>query len=543
MSQPKGQQEEFVETIEAEQPRTMPPNNGSGRGNKPKGDHALQLIEEAGHSNILTPENNAKVLRKIDLRLLPILLGIYFLQQLDKSTISYASVFGIVEKANLHGQQYSWLGGSIYLAQLVFQPLVAYLLVKVPLAKFLAASCLLWGIALTCMTAATNFGELLACRLFLGIFEAGIAPAFIAVTQMWYRRREQPVRLSSWYAMNGVVNMFGSLIAFGLGHIKSSIFAPYQIIFLFFGLVTVGFSAVILIFMPDSPVSAKFLGEEDKLLSIERQRMNQQGVESHEWKWEHTKEAFLDPKSWFWFALMFSISVPSGGITTFGPLIIKSFGLSEYDTMLFNIPFGAVQLVATMGGAWLATVWKMKGPVLALLCLPPIAGCVMLLEIAHDNAHKGPLLAGYYIISVYPAIISSTVDILLVRSKYSRRDKKKVTTAILYVGQCAGNVLGPNLYTTNEAPLYRRGLLSNLAMFCVLIGLTGANIAYMYFLNKKHEKKRVALGKDAKIVDQSMQTIQAVSDDAKEDLPQQAADDNSWKDLTDVQNEDFVYVF
>lgn len=68
--------------------------------------------------------------------------------------------------------------------------------------------------------------------------------------------------------------------------------------------------------------------------------------------------------------------------------------------MLFNIPFGAVQLFATMGGAWLATVWKMKGPVLALLCLPPIAGCVMLLHIAHDNAHKGPLLAGYYIVSV-----------------------------------------------------------------------------------------------------------------------------------------------
>lgn len=67
--------------------------------------------------------------------------------------------------------------------------------------------------------------------------------------------------------------------------------------------------------------------------------------------------------------------------------------------MLFNIPFGAVQLVATMGGAWLATVWKMKGPVLALLCLPPIAGCVMLLQITHDNAHKGPLLAGYYIVS------------------------------------------------------------------------------------------------------------------------------------------------
>lgn len=51
-----------------------------------------------------------------------------------------------------------------------------------------------------------------------------------------------------------------------------------------------------------------------------------------------------------------------------------------------------------MGGAWLATVLKMKGPVIVLLCLPSIAGCVMLLRIAHDAAHKGPLLAGYYIV-------------------------------------------------------------------------------------------------------------------------------------------------
>jgi hypothetical protein len=52
----------------------------------------------------------------------------------------------------------------------------------------------------------------------------------------------------------------------------------------------------------------------------------------------------------------------------------------------------------------------------------------------------------------------------------------------------------------------------------------------------------VAVGKSAKIVDQSMQTVQAPSD-AKEDQSQQAADDNAWKDLTDWQNEDFVYVF
>jgi Major Facilitator Superfamily. len=217
--QPKDQLE-HVESIGVEQPTRMPDVADTGL----KGDQAMQLIEDAGGSTTLTPENNKRVLRKIDLRLLPILLSIYFLQQLDKSTLSYASVFGLVEKAHLHGSMYSWLGSVVYVAQLVFQPLVAYLLVRVPLGKFMAVSVLLWGIALSCMTAAESFAGLMVCRLFLGIFEAGIgescppanatkrltsvlAPAFIAVTQIWYRRREQPVRLGSWYAMNGVVNM------------------------------------------------------------------------------------------------------------------------------------------------------------------------------------------------------------------------------------------------------------------------------------------------------------------------------------------------
>lgn len=172
-SQPKHQQEEFVESIE-EEDQTHHTVQDEPQVNKGQQDQALQLIEEVGHSTILTPENNKHVLRKIDLRLLPIMLVIYFLQQLDKSTLSYASVFGLKESAHLHGQQYSWLGAIVYVAQLVFQPLVSYLLVKVPMGKFLAASTLCWGIALSCMASANTFTTLIVCRLFLGIFEAGL---------------------------------------------------------------------------------------------------------------------------------------------------------------------------------------------------------------------------------------------------------------------------------------------------------------------------------------------------------------------------------
>lgn len=176
MSHPAGpvskfDQDERIEFAPAQaqpEPRERPQPDGQ------KKDKALELIEDLGGSTILTPENNKRVLRRIDLRLLPILLGIYFLQQLDKSTLSYGSVFGLIEDANLVGQEYSWLGSSIYLVQLVAQPAIAYILVKIRLGKFLAVMVFFWGISLACMTPAKTFGGLLACRIFLGLFEAGI---------------------------------------------------------------------------------------------------------------------------------------------------------------------------------------------------------------------------------------------------------------------------------------------------------------------------------------------------------------------------------
>lgn len=60
--------------------------------------------------------------------------------------------------------------------------------------------------------------------------------------------------------------------------------------------------------MPDSPVDAKFLSRDDKLVAIERLRMNQMGIGSGVWKWDHVWEAMLDLKTWLWFFLMFTIS-------------------------------------------------------------------------------------------------------------------------------------------------------------------------------------------------------------------------------------------
>ncbi|KAF8861432.1 MFS general substrate transporter [Acephala macrosclerotiorum] len=359
---------------------------------------------------------------------------------------------------------------------------------------------------------------------------------------MWWRRAEQTNRNASWYAMNGVTNMVGSLLAWGLGHIHSDKLKSYQIIFLACGLLTVLFSVVVFLFLPDSPVDAKFLNDHDKVLAVERLRANQMGVVSTVWKWEHVTESLLDIKTWCWFALIFSISIPSGGVTTFGPLIVNSFGFDSFRTILLNIPFGAVQIIATMGGAALATRLKKKGPPLILLCIPPIIGIVMLLCLKHDKANRGPLLVGYYLISFYPGI--SPLIYSWSSQNTAGETKKKTTTAVLFIGQSAGNIIGPHLYTTGEAPLYRRGLISNLCLFVILIILIVLTTLYLMFLNKKHASKRQRLGKSAIVVDRSMMNAQerAIDDSVDEGTGREGGE-KAFDDETDLKNEDFIFVY
>ncbi|KAI9664070.1 MAG: hypothetical protein M1821_007561 [Bathelium mastoideum] len=506
-------------------------------------DRAAEFVNAIGGPVAVTAQDNQRVLRKIDLVILPIILGIYFLQSLDKTALSYAAVFGIIKDAHLVGDQYSWLGAIVYLAQLVMQPAVAYFLVKLPIGKFTGVMVLCWGAVLCLMAAAKDFGGLMATRFFLGAFEASIAPAFVAIVQMWYRRSEQTNRNAAWYSMLGVVNMLGSLLSYGLAHIQSSILRPYQIIFLFCGALTVVFSIFIFLVLSDSPIEAKFLkSDHDKLVAIERLRMNQMGISSRQWKWEHVWEAFADVKTYLWFCMITAIAIPSGGISTFGPLIVESFGFDSFTTILFNIPFGAVQFVATLGSAYLATLWKVKSALLIALCLPPIAGCVMLLVVEHDKAHRGILLAGYYIISVYPAI--SPLIYSWSAQNTAGDTKRKVTTGILFVGQSVGNVVGPHLYQPSEAPKYTRGLTSNLALFVVLIALVCVGILVIWILNAKHARMRVSMGKAEKVVDLSMKAQKDARNKGEVlNESEGAVGDKAFEDITDLENEDFIYLY
>lgn len=85
----------------------------------------------------------------------------------------------------------------------------------------------------------------------------------------------------------------------------------------------------------------------------------------------------------------------------------------------------------------------------------------------------------------------------------------------------------------------------------VLVGVVSGLIPfYLMFLNKQHAKRREALGKSAALVDESMVTKEKIAESKAVEienahLPQHRAleEDNALHDVTDLSNEDFIYVY
>lgn len=89
--------------------------------------------------------------------------------------------------------------------------------------------------------------------------------------------------------------------------------------------------------LPGHPTRAKWLTEEHKYIALERIRLNNTGSQSTHFKWPQVYECLKDPKAWLYAAIVFCVSLVSGGISAFGPLILQGFGLDPFQTILYNM--------------------------------------------------------------------------------------------------------------------------------------------------------------------------------------------------------------
>ncbi|KAJ5946065.1 hypothetical protein N7454_002904 [Penicillium verhagenii] len=469
----------------------------------------------------LTERENKRICHKTDRTTLVVLMWVYFLQILDKTVLGYGATYGMETDTGLTGDEYSLVGSIAPIAQLCWQPFSSYLIVKVPPKILMPILCLGWGIAQACMAACHNFSELMAARFFLGLFEAGCLPLFGIITSQWYLRSEQPVRIAAWYSTNGLATIVAAALSYGLAHIKSDVLESWQIIFLFVGLVTI-VSAPIVYWRLDNDVStARFLNETEKAQGMERLRANQTGTGNTDFKLSHVYEAVLEPKTYLWIGMAMLLNIVSH----------QSLDNAFWSYAVYRDPDR--QLAGSKA--------RLKGAILASFVLPVIAGLAILYAVPRTTANQGALLAGYYLLAFLfggnPLIVTWIVG------NTAGSTKKSVAMSLFNAATSSGNIVGPLLFTSKDAPSYHPGLRACLGIFCALACVVLVQWGNLWFLNKQQARRRVRNGKSAIIIDHSMQAHFRGVEEGDVDGVTHAGTHAAEEDMTDRQNDEFVYLY
>ncbi|KAM5356694.1 hypothetical protein ACJ41O_003340 [Fusarium nematophilum] len=443
---------------------------------------ALNLYREVDGEEI-SPEVARSLRWKIDLRLMPLLCLTYALQAIDKNTISYAAVFGLREDIGLVGTQFSWTGAIFYLGYMIWEFPTSMLLQRLPINYYMASTVIIWGIVLMCHGAVQSFGSLAAVRTLLGAFEAAIQPGTMLIFSMYYTRAEQPLRMGIWIGSSGIGYIIAGIASFGIGHVKSSL-SSWRVLFIIWGAITFVWGVFLLFVLPGAPMRAKFLTEEERGLAVSRVKDNATGIENRRFKMKQFREAMLDLKTWLLFCFALTGNSPNGGLSTFQGLIIKGAGFSTLRTTLYQMPSGAVQMTACLLACYAATRFSNCRILIMLLGLVPFLGAVLGLRlIDQDNSYAR--LACLWISFTYTA--TGTLSMSVATANTAGHTKKITTNAMLLIGYCLGNFVGPFFFRTEQEPFYPLGV--GMMFFCIAVQVVCLVSLWVLFWSRNRSRK------------------------------------------------------
>jgi MFS family permease len=151
-------------------------------------------------------------------------------------------------------------------------------------------------------------------RFLLGAFESIISPGFSLLTGLWYKPSEHALRHGLWFSGNGFATIFGGVLGHAIGKIDDKL-ASWRWLFIIFGLITFVWSLVLMIFLPDSALKARWLTSHEREIAHSRPQKNTHSFKSTQWKPYQALEAVKDPKTWLLFAYTAFTSLPNGGLT------------------------------------------------------------------------------------------------------------------------------------------------------------------------------------------------------------------------------------
>ncbi|ESZ98731.1 hypothetical protein SBOR_0969 [Sclerotinia borealis F-4128] len=440
--------------------------------------------------SMIDPEMERRVVRKMDKHLMPLIIGLSYL---DRSNIGNAKIAGMQDDLHLDSDSYEWLLTIFYISYIIFEPLVLMWKV-IPPHMWGAITVVGWALSATLQTAAYNWSGMMAARFFLGAFEASFAPGITFLLSFFYLRNELGLRCGFYLGAAPLATCFAGALAYGItsGHFHS--IAAWRVLFLVEGLPAILAGILTWFLMPDSPEKAKFLTEEEVLVAQARKFRQVGTIDSerpHGIQWSEVGAAFLDLKNWITALMYFSCNVSFASLPVFLPTILAAMGFSNINAQGLSAPPYFLAFLVVILTTWLADKYSQRGYTILVLSLIGAAGYIMLAV----SSSTGVRYAGVFLAAsgIFPAIGNILPWVM---NNQGSESKRGTGIAILnVVGQC-GPLLGTRLYPSIEGPYYSKGMWV-CAAFMLFNGALAMALRFLLtYENRKLDEKYEVVGDD-----------------------------------------------
>ncbi|KAF5023264.1 hypothetical protein F66182_4676 [Fusarium sp. NRRL 66182] len=438
-----------------------------------------------------TEEEEAKLVRKIDSTVMPLLVLGFFVLQLDRGNM-YASAVpdlitdffladvGITQDQFNVGQQL--LSAGIVLLEIPSN----FVLYRVGPSRWIGSQILAWGLVATFQAFQNGLAAFLSTRLLLGLCEAGFIPAGLYTITRWYKRDETSKRFSIYFLGNMIASGASGLIAYGILHMRGiGGLAGWQ--WLFIASSYSPLSAVPLTNdSPFNPVSMfKFGVFNEREKSILTRRVLLDDPSKIHAKPNVTKQEFRNVMTnWRLIPhvlLTLSALAPATTMGSYSPSLVMSFGYGRLGSNAL-VSIGSWSLVVTnLLWGYLGDRLRMRGPLVSLgifIFWAFTIGDRVLIHSDDGHARFALLTLTHAFGWQWHPLNGSWMAL-----NAGSAGERSITMAILIMSANASGIIGSQLFQQDDAPLYETGWTAIMALASVgLVMSVIANLQY-FFLN------------------------------------------------------------
>ena len=290
-------------------------------------------------------------LRKLNLKIIPLVIICYFIANLDKTNISIAALemnADLGMTATMYG-----VGVSVfYITYLIFEVPSNLLMTKVGPRIWIARIMISWGLVSSLMFLVQAPWQLYTLRLLLGAAEAGFAPGIIYYLSQWFPQANRARAMSFFYMGSVGASVVGLPIGGMILNMHGFLgLTGWRWLFLIEGIPAVILGIVVLFVMRDNPHKAPWLSrnDADNLVAVLEAERGTATIGAHvPWYKAIANPTVLGLSAVWLFQAFCTI-----GVTLFMPLILKGLVPDSGSVMvgvLSAVPFLAACLFMYFNG-------------------------------------------------------------------------------------------------------------------------------------------------------------------------------------------------